>query len=279
MRGELEITLLHKLPGRLRLRLSEPPQQLERFERAIRAHKGFESLSFSPISKSLLIHYQTDHLSLEEILVRCAIALSMEYGSEAVRVDPGENQEEAMTKTTIFAGLMLLTASAMELSGVSRASWYARGAGLTVAAAVIEHGWLEAHSRGYIDPELLSIGYLMSSWHQEKILRGATVTWLASFGRHLFSQTQKYVEVRPGNRQRGGNEAKTYQVSLLPRQPAAPLLRFAQGFFALFGMGDLGEGENSLYQDIKTMAQAHDRVLEGLEIQPGGIPLTFTKEL
>jgi hypothetical protein len=247
-----------------------------RFERAIRSHEGFLELAFNPVSKSLLIAYETGHLTTEEILLRSAIALSMEYDYQPIQVDLGAEQE-AMTDGAILAGLVLLASAALQVASRNASPWYARTGGLAVAAAVAEHGWREARDHGYVHPEILSVGYLFASWLKGNTLRGATVTWFASFGRHLIQGPQKCIDVRPIGTH--GRE-KTYKVSLVPETHRnSPLLRWAQGILGVFGLGGFGGSGDSLYEEIKSMAQAHDKVMEGLELQPDGIPLTFTKEL
>ena len=146
--------------------------------------------------------------------------------------------------------------------------------------AVGEHGWREARERGYVHPEVLSVAYLFTSWARGNILRVAAVTWVASFGRHLLQGPEKSIDVMPVNKYYEENEPRNYQISLVPRQQQqTPLLQLAHGMLGIFGLsGSAGSGD-SLYKEIQNMAQAHDRVLEGLELQPKGIPLTFRKEL
>jgi len=278
MTQDLCVTLLHQLPGRIRIKLSAPPTDVQRFTKAMVSHGGFEQISFNPISKSLLIIYETGHLSTEEILLRAAIALSMEHSYQAVTVRL-EGDTEVMTDAAILAGLTLLAASGFQLAGKNKSgSWLTRASGIAVALAVGEHGWREARQHGYVHPEVLSVAYLFASWLRGNVLRGATVTWVASFGRHLLQGPGKNIDVRPINRYYEPGEPRTYQISLARQQQQTPLLQMAHSMLGIFGLsGSMGTGD-SLYEEIQTMAQAHDKVLEGLELQPNGIPLTFRKE-
>ncbi len=278
--NSLTVILLHQLPGRIRLKLSHPPHNENRFYDGMKAHDGVVDISFNKISKSLLITHETGHLTVEEILLRTAIALSMEYGYQPVRVSLG-NETEVMTDGAILAGLLLLAAGGVQIGGrTAGLLWLNRAAGLGVAAAVVEHGWHEAREHGYIHPEVLSVGYLAASWFRGNILRGATVTWFASFGRHLLQGPEKCIDVRPLQKNYDGDEPRTYQISLAPGQyPRSPLLSWAQSFLGILGLGGIGGGSSLLFKEIQNMAQAHDRVLEGLELQPNGIPLTFKQEL
>lgn len=278
MTPDLSVTLLHELPGRIRIKLSEAPADLHRFEEALVSHDGLDRVRFNPISKSLLITYATGHLSTEEIVLRTAIALSMDHDYRAVTVRL-EGETEVMTDAAILAGLTLLAAGGFQLADRNGGTgWLTRAGGIAVALAVGEHGWREARQHGYVHPEVLSVAYLFASWLRGNILRGAAVTWIASFGRHLLQGPGKSIDVRPINKYYEPGEPRTYQISLTRQQQQTPLLQMAHSMLNILGLsGSTGSGD-SLYEEIQHMAQAHDRVLEGLELQPNGIPLTFRKE-
>ena len=279
MNKELSVTLLHELPGRVRTKLSVPPADLQRFENALVSHSGLDSVQYNPISRSLLVTYGVGHLTTEEILLRTAIALSMEHHYQVVTVRLGDNNE-VMTDAAIIAGLTLLAAGGFQLGSKGGSTrWLTRASGIAVALAVGEHGWREAREHGYVHPEVLSVAYLFASWIRGNILRGAAVTWIASFGRHLLQGPEKCIDVRPVNKFYEENEPRTYEISLVPQQhQRTPFLQLAHGMLGILGLsGSAGSGD-SLYQEIQNMAQAHDKVLEGLELQPNGIPLTFRKE-
>ena len=46
MNKELSVTLLHELPGRVRTKLSVPPADLQRFEKALVSHSGLDSVQY-----------------------------------------------------------------------------------------------------------------------------------------------------------------------------------------------------------------------------------------
>lgn len=279
MQNSLNIYLLHALPGRVRMKLSASPMDMKRFQRAMLSHEGVHSADYNPISSSLLVRYTVGHLTKEEIVMRAAIALSMERSYDPVQVHLGEGAE-VMTDAAIFAGLLLLAAGGARLfNNPIVTKWLSRSAGISVATAVAEHGYKEIREHGYVHPEVLSTGYLLLSWLRGNILRGAAVTWFASFGRHLLQGPEKCIDVRPVQKDYQQDEPRTFQVSLELQQPAnTPLLRWAHGLLGIFGLTGFGGSGTALFNEIRNMAQAHDRVLEGLDVQPNGIPITFSKE-
>ncbi|MBT8361872.1 MAG: hypothetical protein KJO32_13040 [Deltaproteobacteria bacterium] len=275
MKSEITLAVLHEIAGRVRLRLSSPPRDENRFITALSAHEGFQEVSFNHVSKSLLITFEGGHLTTQEILLRAAIALSVEYDFQPVQVKVGKDTE-VMTDGAILAGLFLLSAGAVNLSGNMNTIWLNRAAGAGVAAAVIEHGWREAREKGYIHPEVLSFGYLLASLARGTILRGAAVTWVASFGRHLLEGPEKCIEVRPIKQGSSAGQERAYQVALVPHAvQRSPLFRLAQGLLSAIGFSGIAGNVDTLFQELKTVAQAHDKVIEGFDLQTDGISLTF----
>jgi hypothetical protein len=280
MKLALSVTLVHQLAGRLRVKLSRSPRDRERFIDGLVSHEGFLDISFNPISHSLLITYEGDHLTTQEILLRTAIALSMEYDFQPVQVKVGTDIE-VMTDAAMMAGLLLLSAGAVKMSvGAKNTLWLNRAAGIGVAAAVLEHGWREARDQGYIHPEVLSIGYLVASLFRGTILRGAAVTWIASFGRHLLEGPEKCVEVCPLEQENSKTGVRTYQVALVPQAARrSTLFQLVQGLLSTIGLSGFAKESDVLFQELRNVAQAHDQVLEGLDLQQNGIPLTFKQEI
>lgn len=275
MKTTITLSVLHELTGRVRLRLSSPPRNESRFITALTAHEGFKRVSFNHISKSLLITFEGGHLTTQEILLRAAIALSVEYELQPVQVNFGKGSE-VMTDGAILAGLLLLSAGAASFGGNKNYLWLNRAAGAGVAAAVLEHGWREVREQGYIHPEVFSFVYLLASLARGTILRGAAVTWVASFGRHLLEGPEKCIEVRPIQRGRSPNEEQAYQVALVPHTvERSPLFRLAQGLLSTIGFTGMAGNVDTLFKELQAVAQAHDKVIEGLDLQPNGIPLTF----
>ena len=66
--------------------------------------------------------------------------------------------------------------------------------------------------------------------------------------------------------------------TIIAVDPVSLKRELAQGMMGIFGFSGAAGSGDSLYEEIRNMAQAHDKVLEGLDLQPNGIPLTFRKE-
>ena len=277
MSAELSVTLIHGLPGRLRLRLSAAPRDVQGFLAAVTAHEGLGDVRYTPITRSLLIRYETGHLTTEEILLRTAMACSFDHDHVPVVILP-DPESEVMTDASILAGLLLLVAALARWSALGGPnSLLEKGAGVGVALAVLQHGWREAREKNTIDPELLTLGYLFTAFTRSKPLRGAAVTWAASFGRHLLQESARGVEVRPMAGSGGTGAPQAYQITPMQHRPRhTPLLAATQAVLRSMGLILGDSGGNTLLEELRNVALTHDRVLEGLGgMHRGGIPLIF----
>ena len=215
---DLSVTLVHALPGRLRLRLSQAPGDTKRFLDAIGAHDGLEKAVYTPITRSVLITYQTGHLTAEELLLRTAMAFST-VQEEAPVVAFNDPESEVMTDLTVVSGLLLALSSIARFMAWTRPNaLLEKVAGAGVALAVLQHGVRETREKGMFDPEILTLGYLVAAFAKQKPLRGGVVTWTASFGRHLLRETTRGVEIRPIPGAASPAGTRSYQIKAAPAQ-------------------------------------------------------------
>ena len=276
MNNTLSVTLVHALPGRIRILLSDPPRDGDRFTSALRSHEGVRMVSFSPISKSTLIEYGKGHLTTEEIMLRSAVALSFEYDDRPVQILT-QPKSKIMTDGAVLSGILLAGVAAVRWSvSQKHRSLIDYTAGAGVALAVIEHGWREAREQGYIHPELLSLGYLIVSGFRRNVFRGAVITWVASFGRHLLSGEEQCIEIRPLTKMNEETGSKSYEVKVAKNMSGrTPLLNMFRSLLGMVGIASFAGGYESLLGEFQNIARAHGEVLEGMGDQLKGIPLVF----
>ena len=203
------VTVVHSLPGRVRARMSVAPRDVQRMLAGVREHPGMESISFSPITRSILARFNPHEISQEEIVLRIAFHLSLDCDSAPVRLLAEPEQQPAL------GGSATVSAAALALSLVMHGLKMANGsptrwdwlAGLGTAGAVVDHAWKELRERGTFDPEVLSLAYLATAFVRGNLLTASVVTWLASFGRHLVVIPPTGVQVRPVEVRGRGNGA------------------------------------------------------------------------
>jgi len=60
------VTVVHSLPGRVRVRLSVAPRDVQRMFAGVREHPGMASIVFSPATRSVLARFNPHEISQEE---------------------------------------------------------------------------------------------------------------------------------------------------------------------------------------------------------------------
>ena len=269
------VTIEHELPGRLRIRLSHALRQPERMRRLVEEHAGVGEVRYTAISRSVLVRYEPNHISPEEIVIRIATGLSLEHDNAGIRVLRRPAARE-MTDSAFYSGVVLVAAFVLRIMGQNQAANNAldRIAGLTTAGAALHHGWVEYRLRGNFDPEVLSVTYLLTAMLGGNALPAAIFTWISTFGRHLVRLPASGVEVRPAQIGRHGASPRFEVVVAPDRTPPDKMTLFGMVPTMLFQAITGGTaGQQSMIEDIRRVAKMHDQVLEGVSGFQRGIPL------
>ena len=86
------------------------PARRQRMLAGVREHPGMESISFSPLTRSILARFNPHEISQEEIVLRIAFHLSLDCGSVPVRLLAEPEQRPAL------GGSAALSAAALAVS-------------------------------------------------------------------------------------------------------------------------------------------------------------------
>jgi hypothetical protein len=273
---QLAVTVEHEIPGRLRIRLSHALKQPERMRRLLAEHAGVSEVQYTPVSRSVLVRYDPQHISIEEIVIRIATGLSLEHDNAGIRVLTRPQTRE-LTDSAFYSGVVLFAALILRLLGryPSASTTFERIAGVTTAGAALHHGWVDYRLRGNFDPEVLTVTYLLTALLSGNALPATIFTWISTFGRHLVRLPSPGVEVRPA--QIGRDDASPhFEVVVAPDRTSPDKMTFfgmipTMLFQAITGRPPAAHG--SLIADIRRVAQMHDQVLEGVSGFQRGIPL------
>ena len=274
------VTVVHSLPGRVRVRLSVAPRDVPRMIAGVGEHPGMESISFSPITRSILARFSPHAISQEEIALRIAFHLSLDCDSAPVRLLAEPEERPALGGSAAFSAAAL--AVALALHGLKAAKgpptrwdWLA---GLGTAWAVVEHAWKELRERRTFDPEVLSLAYLLTALVRGNFLTASVVTWLASFGRHLVAVPPPGVQVRPVAVRSGGSGQFRYELMIGPDVDAPEQVRILSALQGLLKYAMTGGGAHpfrTLLEELRDVSKVHGEVLEGFGRMPQGIPIRF----
>ncbi len=274
------VTIVHSLPGRVRVRLSVGPRDVQRMLAGVREHPGIDSISFSPITRSILARFNPHEISQEEIVLRVAIHLSLDFDSQPVRLlaEPEQRGELGSNAVASAAGLAVSLIMRGLNGGKSAPGMWDWFAGLCTAWAVVDHARRELRERGTFDPEVLTLAYLVAAFLRGNFLTASVVTWLASFGRHLVEMPPTGVQVRPVEVRGRGDSPLRYEVMIGPDLDAPERVHFlsaVQGILKYAITGGGTHGFRSMMDELQNVANVHGQVLEGFGRMRQGIPIRF----
>lgn len=269
---ELSVIIQHSLPGRVRLKLTKPPLNWESNNLNITKHEGINSLFYSSVTKTILIYFDTKVITKEEIVMRAALALSVEYNLEPVLIEK-RAKDEGLDGMVFFSGGAIIAAAASHLLnvGVVMHATQIRKylhllAGASTTIAIMNHARKEIKRTGVFDPELLSIFYLIPSLLKRNVLTVSGITWLASFGRHFIFNSEEHLILRAAKVNSDSKEP-TYDIAITNYKKSigyrdiikmVPII-IADGFLGL------GLGKARMLQSMKSVSSSHNYQLEGLE--------------
>jgi len=208
----------------------------------------------------------------EELLVRVALAMSLQQGRRPVRIRTAP-PADALTGSVAASGAILLSAALGRAAGLSpaRLKMLDRLAGLATGSAVLSHAAHELRREGAYHPEVVSVAYLAVGMLRGNAFRAGVLTWFASFGRHLLESTAQAVEVRPED----NGDAREVTAFVVPETGWRAWLRLLPELLrAFFGAGKPG---GDLLRSLQEVSRLHDQVLDALGPWERGIPMRFPK--
>ncbi|MBD3177737.1 MAG: hypothetical protein GF320_21395 [Armatimonadia bacterium] len=275
MASGLAIDVTHSLDGRFRAHVSTPVKDPEGMCQVVGDHEGIQSVEYSSVSGSVLVHHDPSTVRQEEILLRLALFVSIERDLAPVtltlvsdRSDPG--------RLAYASGAVLAGALAARWLGVE-GRWgrlLEGAAGVGTLAAVAKHTWDDVVEEGDAHPEVLTAGYLLVGLLRGNVLPAAVVTWASSFGRHL-AQPHLSVEVQPMRFPAEEDGLPRYEIAVRQdRSSVRPLSVLT----ALLGYAITGDPEatgNELLHGIRSMSSLHGEVMEGLGGIASATPMSF----
>jgi hypothetical protein len=267
------IMILHKLSFRVRIKFSWPPKNMQDIEQMVMDHAGIRSINYNPITKTALIHFNPLEVALQEIIIRIAVALSKEYGMIPIRVLE-KPKAKYISPLMIISGICIGSGFLISFlhPGTAISKWLNWAIVGTTMTAVAEHAWLDLKRAGFFDPEVvLSVVYLISQVQKNSLHKSGALTWIATFGRHLFGADQKGIELQVFEVMDTKTGIDFYDVVISHDKTMAnigDLLRLVSRNFV-----KVDTDKSGLFHLSKTVSDKHGQVLEGIGTGKSGIIL------
>jgi hypothetical protein len=246
-------------------------------EKTVSSHPGIHEVKISHITQSMLLRFDPQTISQEELIIRAAVYLSLENDFTPIRIYSDIEVRE-LSNMSFLSGFLIISALGIKMfKRFSRIQpmleWIA---GISTAYSILDHGHRELKERGNFDPEVLSVLYLLMAFVQGNHLPASLFTWAATFGRHLLELPSKNVEIFP-KKVGGDKKNMQYEVVIKPinRLPGKQMLfKFLPALIMQTSMGDGARVlQGTLLDEIKKVSHDHGEVLEGFGQLQNGMPI------
>lgn len=265
--NDLGVLLVHRIPGRIRMRLKRPPRHQNDFISKIKHHDGIIFVKYTPITKSLLVHYNPSVISSAEIMVRVGIALSLEYDNAKVNLARIETGQKLTLGDYYAAGSLAaaITSKGFNFTG-STLNLLEFNAGASTLLAVLRHAWKEVKKDGIYDPEVISVVYLINAMLKGNFITASVITWIATFGRHILSPAQENCSLEAIE---FIDENEKPYVDVIIRNSTSKQLDknilklMVIGFGKTVGL-NYNKNRISIFEQVQEMSRKHSNVLEGV---------------
>jgi hypothetical protein len=280
MATELQVEIVHEIPGRMRLRLSHSPGDPRVMGDAVRSHEGIHSMDYSRHTRTFLVRFDPAEVPGKEIVVRIGLALSQDHGGGRVRITSAGDAKE-LSLSALYSAMLLAVAFSTRVGGRGASRLVELAAGAGTAAAVLEHGYQEVRDRGDLDPEVLSVVYLLSAFYRGNLLPAAAFTWLATFGRHLIRQPVSGAELKPVKVPGDGASAPRYEVVVSPLRNESGWRGMLHVLPKVLRHAVSGAGPRrraNLLGEIERISLLHGEVLDSLGEWRQGIPMKIRNQ-
>lgn len=183
------ILMMHRIQGRIRVKLSHEIVDIEKGKEFLYEDSTIEEVTYNPRIKTLIVKFNSIETSEENIIIKIAQLLASIYNVSKIRFISNNSKEDLPAIATYslisIVGAIIAKYVKPNMKIQDFVDWLATG---TTLGAVFEHAYGEIKEKGTIDPEVMSIIYLINSIGKGNMLNAALVTWITTFGRHILSQ-------------------------------------------------------------------------------------------
>jgi hypothetical protein len=215
------ILMVHKLEGRIRVKISHPIIDIKKAEQFIKEADGIAYVRYNEHIKSMLIKFNPSVISTENVIIKLAIFMANTYGFSKVKFISDCHKSD-MPLLSYYSLISILGANIIKfLSPGNQAqdfiNWIATG---TTVGAIGEHAYAEMNEKGTIDPEVMSVMYLINSIGKGNMVNASLITWITTFGRHILKKSYESFIIKVDKTQVQCSDESCYEacydISVLP---------------------------------------------------------------
>lgn len=211
------IIIVHNIKNRLRIKMSHPLRNKRFVVDELLRRDGINEVFYNETTKSILFKYSDYKISSEELVMRFIAVYSKDfdlipirfvYDSSAKKIPPMAYYSLA---TILLGGISKYLTVGTDISDFL--NWAAVG---TTVGAIGEHAYNEINEKGYFDPEVVSVMYLINSVSKGNFLLPSTITWFTTFGRHILDISNSRLMVSVREIKNHNTNESYYDITVVP---------------------------------------------------------------
>lgn len=182
------IVILSKLPNRIRVKLTLPVKSSDTILDKLNECEGILNIRYNPVISTLLINFDNNKMEVEELLIRISILYAKENEFKPIKIISSLPKREIPTLAYYSLGL-IATSQIFKLFFQGKSiqglvNWLTAG---TTVWSIVKHAKEEFDSKGAVDPEVVSVMYLLNSIKNGNFINASAITWLTTYGRHFLN--------------------------------------------------------------------------------------------
>ena len=197
---KIKVNIMHKLPNRVRLKFSQPVDNLEYFKDKILIGGEEIELRYSNVNNTLVAKFNPNEIDLKEMIYKILNAYSADKMLAPLDVIDGRDKPEQKE----FDYSLLMSAGSLVMSGIGDACGRAGGgrgkkfqkganmlSGGMTSAAILGHAYTDMSKNKELDLEVLPAMFLMKSFVEKPKLSTLAIALATTFGRHIIESKKK----------------------------------------------------------------------------------------
>ena len=213
------IYMVHEMEGRLRVKISHPISDINEAENFIKEVEGVTSFKYNDKIKSILVNYDSNIAYVEDIIIKIALLMKKLYGFHKVKFISNCKKND-MPLFSYYSLASICCSKLMKIIGINARgqeflNWITIG---TTIGAITQHAYMEINEKGTIDPEVMSIMYLINSIGKGNMTEASLVTWITTFGRHILKKSNETFILKVEKSKMRCQDKPCYDISILSEE-------------------------------------------------------------
>lgn len=263
------IIVAHSMKNRIRIKMSHPLRNEKEVIDELLKKDGINDIVYNKFTKSILFNYSDYKIPTEEIIMRFIVAYSKDFDLIPIRFVHKLSNKKIPPMAYYSLATIIIGSVSKYITTNSNINDFLNWATVgTTLGAIGEHAYNEINERGYFDPEVVSVMYLINSISKGNFLSASAITWLTTFGRHLFDASNGRIMVNVREIKNQTTMESYYDLLIVPDLDRTKRTNTLKMFLEKFIEGQGSTMKKNFVLTNNELAKSQDRILSGFEKGP-----------